>query len=140
MDGIKINTVGVSVPVERDGENTGAIVFNPSDVGFAERYYKMLADFESKEKEFIAKGKTLDEQGGSPAEGLALIREICAYFKVQIDALFGEGTSEAAFGNACTFDMFAQFFAGITPYIQEARMDKISRYTENREQRRAVLK
>ena len=42
--------------------------------------------------------------------------------------VFGAGTSEKAFGEAQTLNMFEQFFDGITPYIQGARGQKVSKY------------
>lgn len=41
MAGISINTGLIRLEVERDGEQVGAIAFNPNDVGFVERYYQL---------------------------------------------------------------------------------------------------
>jgi hypothetical protein len=54
----------------------------------------------------------------------------------QIDVLFGEGTSQKAFGNALELGMFEQFFSGITPFVQTVRKEKIAKYTNARPKKR----
>ena len=63
-------------------------------------------------------------------ERIKLIREICEWTREKIDAVFGKGTAQAAFGDSMSLDMFGQFFEGVTPYIEKERSKKISQYSK----------
>ena len=62
-------------------------------------------------------------------ERLEILRDVCEYINTQIDNLFGAGASEKAFNGALELDLYTQFFDGMTPFIQEARKEKIAKYT-----------
>jgi hypothetical protein len=136
---MKISTGLVIIPVERDGENVGSIRFNPNDIGFAQRFYDLLGEFETKQQEFSKRAENMGDGGGldeyglpkNAGEQLALYHEICDFMKAKINELFGSGTSKTVFGDAVVLDMFADFFEGVTPYIQQARGDKIAKYTKS---------
>lgn len=135
---LKLTTGRVEIPIERDGKNVGNLVFNPKDAGFAERFYGLITEFEDKEKEYKEKAAQLDEDKtkdtyGIPKNagaGIALLREICDYMRGKIDHVFGEGTSQLLFGDYNDPEMFQQFFEGVTPYIQQARAEKVAKYTK----------
>ncbi len=57
---------------------------------------------------------------------------MCNYMKEQIDFVFGKGTSEKAFGNALTLNMFDQFLGGISDYISKSRNSKMKKYTQTK--------
>lgn len=114
------------------------IQFDPSDVLFAERFYKLIGDFEEKQAEYEKRAAELDAERGNldhnglPAnlgEGLVFLREVCEYMHGQIDYLFGAGTSQKAFGGALSIEAIGQFFEGITPFIQKARSEKVAKYS-----------
>lgn len=142
MQSLKIDNGSIRLAINDDPDRV--IEFNPYDVNFAERFYQLLTDFETKEKEYDQKLQIIDENKevdafGIPknvGEGLDLIKEICEYLRGRIDYVFGKGTSQKAFGSANTLNMFEQFLDGITPYIQNARTGKVEKYTGNRAQRR----
>jgi hypothetical protein len=48
----------------------------------------------------------------------------------EVDAVFGDGTSQMVFGGAYTLDVFEQFFNGIIPYVEKARANKVKKYTK----------
>jgi hypothetical protein len=135
---MKLNTGLVRIPIERDGENVGELKFNPKDAGFAERFYSLISEFEEKEKEYREKAALLDadeeiDSFGVPKnarEGVALLKDICEYMREKIDYVFGESTSQLVFGDYNNPDMFEQFFEGVTPYIQQARTEKVAKYTK----------
>jgi hypothetical protein len=112
------------------------IEFNPSDISFAERFYALIADFNTKKAGYeeradaIDGNKTLDANGlpANVPEGLALMREVCEYMRAEIDKLFGAGTSNKVFGSALSIDMFTQFFDGLMPFIQQARTSQVGKY------------
>jgi hypothetical protein len=104
------------------------VEFSPSDLAFVERFYKLLADFQEKRKGYVVKAESIDANGGSITEGVSLLKEMCDDFRAGIDTVFGAGTSQAAFEDACTLDMFEQFFKGITPIIDKKRTQKMDKY------------
>lgn len=121
------------------------IEFDPEDLNFIDGFYELIGEFEAKEAEYSKRAEELqsDEQldgYGIPKNMKAVItlaKEVCEYMKEKVDQVFGDGTSEKAFGKAMALDMFGQFFDGVTPYISSARDSKIEKYTGNRAQRRA---
>lgn len=142
MDSLKIDTGEKRIAINDDPERV--IVFNPQDIGFAERFYELLRDFEAKQAEYQARSELLDndetDEHGLPVnigESLSLMREVCEFLNSKIDYLFGEGASQKIFGGAMTLDMYAQFFTGITPFIQVARQGKTAKYAPPGKQPRA---
>jgi len=137
MDSLQITTGEKRIPIVRDGQNVGEIVFNPSDVLFAERFYKLIGEFDTRFAEYQEKAKTLvavtekdkhDFPINTDAQ-IELTKEVCVYIKERIDILFGAGTSQIVFGDVLNVDMFGDFFTGIQPHIQKARSEKIAQYT-----------
>jgi hypothetical protein len=138
-DSIHIDTGTKRILVNDDPARV--IRFNPSDVVFAEKFYRLISDFQSKQQEYQARAKDLDaraheqDENGVPVTvgaGLAFLREVCEYLRQKIDDLFGAGTAQAAFEDAMTLEMFEDFFVGITPFIQKARADKTRRYLNDK--------
>lgn len=146
MDSIHIDTGEKRIAVNGDPERV--IVFNPTDVIFAERFYALIGEFESKLTEYQDRSKSLDvedvkDKNGIPLnsdERLALLHEVCEYIRERIDYLFGKGTSQKAFGDALALDMFTQFFKGITPFIQNSRTSKVEKYVNPVAERRTKRK
>lgn len=112
------------------------LVFNPNDVVFVERFYKMITEFETKLKDYQAKGAELDKatdvnELGIPVnvqERINFIHEACNFMYEQIDFLFGEGTSKMLFGETESLDMLEQFFSGLTPIIESYRKANVKKY------------
>lgn len=138
MDSIKIDTGVKRISINDDPGRV--IVFNPSDVAFAERFYRLIGEFQDKQAEYQRRAEELEQnavvnENGIPsnlAESLALLREACEFLRAKIDDLFGAGTSEKVFGDALSLDAFEQFFEGITPFVQTARSDKMTRYVSQK--------
>lgn len=135
MDTIRIDTGEKRIMVNDDPNRV--IVFNPSDTLFAERFYNLIGELETKSREYESRGKEIDSCNeldgyGIPvntAEHIDFLKEICTYMREKIDTLFGKGTSQAAFGDAMAIEMFEQFFEGITPFIKTARAKRVGKYT-----------
>lgn len=136
MDSIRIDTGVKRVCINDNPEKV--IEFNPSDVIFAEKFYQLIKDFELKQTEFINRSKELDankeiDENGLPVnlnESIALLKEVCNYFREKIDGLFGEGSSQKAFGDSLNLDIFEQFFEGILPFIEKVREEKVKKYVK----------
>lgn len=142
---IRIDTGEVRLLIN-DDENR-VIAFNPNDISFLEAFFELLEDFEKKEKEFRNEERVLNANKNVDGHGLpknikgkiALTRKICRYMREKVDSVFGEGTSDTAFGKANTMDMFSQFFEGVTPFIKSARDDKTSKYLDSASQADMML-
>lgn len=134
----EVNRISIDTGAIRLQINDGPeyIEFNPSDLLFVERYLDLIRKFEEKMAEFEAQSKeieanaTVDDYGipDNAEQTIALIRSACEFLTERIDHVFGKGTSQKAFGDAMTLDMFAQFFEGIAPYIQTTRSKKMAQY------------
>ncbi len=134
MDSIHINTGVKRLAINDDPERV--ITFNPTDVVFAERFYALMRDFETKQGDYQQRAEALDlvtatDPNGLPvnlADRIAFMREICEYMHQQIDTLFGAGTALKVFEGALDLDAIGQFFEGITPFVKTARQDKLAKY------------
>ena len=134
MDSLKVKSNAKRIAINDDPNRV--ILFNPSDVGFAERFYKLMEEFDTKISEFQDRIKNLESdndtgEGTMPANFGARVevyKEVCLYFFEKIDLLFGVGTSEKVFSGEMDPDMILQFLEGIVPFIESARVEKINKY------------
>ena len=132
---LNINAGGIKLTINNDPNRV--LEFNPEDVGFAARFYDLMQEFKAKAQEYSDEAQKLDnnkelDEYGIPVnmkEKIELLSKVCAYFREQIDRVFGLGTSAIVFGKINNVNMFAEFFEGITPYIDKARTEKIKKYT-----------
>lgn len=139
MESLKI---GGEIRLMVNDDPNRVISFIPSDQLFAEKFYRLLKNFEEKVAEFKAKAAEIDgnqmvDEFGLPQnaeEGLALQREVCEFMHQEIDGLFGSGTSKAAFGDVLSFDYIEQFFDGITPHVEKVRRAKMSKYARKKQE------
>jgi len=145
MDTLNISTGEKRISI--NGDTSREITFNPSDVIFVERFYRLIGEFQTKLTEYHSRSVELDVDQTNDANGipvniearLNLVKEACAYIREKIDMLFGIGTSQTAFGDTLSMDAIQQFFSGIVPFIQAARSEKVQRYT-NKKPSKKVLK
>lgn len=134
MQNLKIDDGSVRLSINDD--DTRIISFNPKDELFAEKFYLLLTNFRSQIDKFSERAEEVDrvdtvDEDGIPTnirERIALLKDVCSYMREQIDMVFGQGTSQTAFGDAYNLDMFEQFFDGITPFIKDARTEKVKKY------------
>ena len=132
---LKIDTGEIRLAINDDPNRV--IVLRPNDAVFAEKFYKMLGNFQSKFNEYRGRAATVESQTAVDAnniplntgERIALLKEVCEYTRGQIDELLGAGTSQIVFGDALDIDAIIQFFEGVRPFMQSARADKIARYS-----------
>lgn len=129
---IQDNTIRLAV----NGDEGRVVAFDPSSIEFVEKFYGLVGAFEAKEREYKERSAELDQDTTVDAYGIpvntperiTLLRETCEFTRAQIDHVFGEGTSKAAFGDTLSLEVFPQFFEGITPFIQQARQGKTDKY------------
>jgi len=137
LDTLVLSSNTKKIAITRDGEETGVLKFDPSDVIFAEKFYNLIAEFQAKSKEYEPRAQALDENTATDTHGLpvnlgeriALLRGVCEYIRDRIDHLFGAGTSQAAFGDVYDTDLIVQFMEGLKPFFQKTRGEKIEKYT-----------
>ncbi|MBK8467730.1 MAG: hypothetical protein IPL32_18100 [Chloracidobacterium sp.] len=142
---IVINTGEKRVMINDDP--TRVIVFNPTDVLFAERFYTLLGELKEKLTEFNLQGQELGrsekDSDGMPVNMAAQIQlqiETCNYMREKVDQLFGDGTSQTAFGDVRNLEVFRQFFDGILPFFETTRVEKVASYTTAASARRSKRK
>lgn len=127
---------GIRLLVNDDPDRV--IAFDPDDVQFAERFYDLYRVMFGDVKRYEARAAELDavtetDENGWPVnagERLVFQRELCQDMHAQIDALFGEGTARAAFGDSLSVDSIMQFFEGVMPFIQSARAERVAKYAK----------
>lgn len=137
MDTLVLSSNTKKIAITRDGEETGVLNFDPSDVIFAEKFYNLIAEFQAKAREYEPRALALDGNKATDSnnlpvnfgERIALLREVCEYIRARIDHLFGIGTSQAAFGDVYDTDLIVQFLDGLKPFFQKTRVAKIEKYT-----------
>ncbi len=143
MDSIRIDGVK---RIAINDDPTRVIEFNPGDVTFVERFYRLIQDFESKQADYQARAEEIDRSNQVGEDGvpvnvqdrLAFMREVCSYMREKIDYLFGAGTSQMVFGDAFSLEMIGQLFDGLTPFIQQARREKLVKYTSGKKRGRVM--
>lgn len=131
---IQIDTGEKRVQITRDGKSAGELVFIPSDILFAERFYALLDELNAKLVEFRLlqaqfKQTKPDELPSDMPERIALQRDLCEYMREKIDHIFGKGTSQILFGEVRNLDVYKQFFDGILPFFKLARAERVAQYT-----------
>lgn len=142
MQSLQINTGEIRLAINED--ESRVLVFNPSDVIFVEKFYKLLDKFQKSLTQYQSRFEALEKVKETDANGVPVnvearfdvIKEVCGYIRDEIDSLFGAGTSQMVFGDSMNLDAFAQFFDGIKPFIQKARTEKIEKYTNKRPRRK----
>lgn len=134
MDSLQINTGEKRIAI--NGDESRLLVFNPSDVLFVERFYKLISEFENRLTEYQKQSIALEADTRTNGNDipvnmgarLELVKEACEYSRESIDKVFGAGTSQMVFGDTLSLDAVQQFFEGITPFIAVARSEKVRQY------------
>jgi len=134
MDSIRIGGSVKRIAINDDPERV--IVFDPTDVAFVERFQGLTQELVARQAEYEQRARELDkvtdaDELGLPVnldERLGFMREVCEYTHGQIDALFGEGTSQKAFDGALSLEMIGEFFEGMSVFIQDGRSKKMEKY------------
>lgn len=146
MDSIRIDAGIKRVMINDDPDRV--LEFNPSDVGWVERFYSLIGDFEAQQEAFERRAEAVDaddavDQLGLPANAgarLQFMRDLVGYMHDKIDGLFGDGTAQMLFGEAMSIEMVLQFFEGITPHIASERESRVERYTQKGSGKRRAMK
>ncbi len=142
---IQINTGEKRVSITRDGKDAGELVFIPSDILFAERFYALLDELSVKLSEYKRlnlqfKPAQENEVPKDMAEKIALQRDLCEYMRDKIDLIFGKSTSQMVFGDVRNLDVYKQFFDGILPFFKQARAERVAQYTTDASAKRRKRK
>ncbi len=142
LPNININTGELRIIINNDPDKV--IVFNPEDTLFIEKFYAFTARLQAYNERMIelVDDNELDAQGipkNSKAR-LKLMSETSSYVRAQVDDMFGENAAQNVFGDTTSLDAFAQFVAGITPFVKNARGEKIAKYTAKKVSKKASTK
>lgn len=130
-----LNISSGAVELTIDNDPGRVIRFYPTDVEFAEGYFSLVAEFEKRQKEAERKLSEIRNGPGTEwekiAQELEVSREVFNVIRSSIDRMFGPGTAQTVFGDRNNLAMVAKFFRGVTPFIREARLKEIERYTKS---------
>jgi hypothetical protein len=134
MDSLRIDTGVIRLSINDD--ESRVIEFNPEDVVFVEKFYRLIKSFEEKEVEYRTRSEEIEKETGLDSYGMPvnttkrieLMNDLCDYMRGQIDGVFGDGTSQTVFGDTKTLNMFEQFYSGLMPFINKARSKKMDKY------------
>jgi hypothetical protein len=138
---LQISTGLVRLPVSVDGVNGRVIEFNPNDVQFTERVLAFYHTVKSKTKEWEALDPELKQrieeipldENGVP-ENIDPARQTLdamnTFMRSELDVIFGEGTSQAIFGDAIyrNPEVYVQLIEGIKPFVEPVRAEKLKKY------------
>ena len=134
MSVIKINFDDGTKKIELNGDSNKVLTWNPTDINFVDRY---LFFIDWVQNEYIEKVEKLSTSLKSIEDykvgtTIALGEE----FNVELDKVFGEGTSKIAFGNMNPISpisngkfLFDNFISALDPVIQES-FDKFESNSE----------
>lgn len=134
MDSLRIDTGVIRLSINDD--ESRVIEFNPEDVVFVEKFYRLIKSFEEKEVEYRTRSEEIEKETGLDSYGMPvnttkrieLMNDLCDYMRGQIDGVFGDGTSQTVFGDTKTLNMFEQFYSGLMPFVNKARSKKMDKY------------
>lgn len=126
MADMKINTGLIRLSVNRDGEDVGYIAFNPNDVRFVENYYRVYQDCDGLLEDCQKRLSALEP--GDYIGQFAIVHDAVETLEDMIDSVFGTGTSDVAFGEAESLEMFYDFFNAVMPHIRRSREQVAQRY------------
>lgn len=127
MNELHISTGAVRLDIIRDGENVGVFKFNPKDISEAQRYSEVVTEMENKRVKYLEKAKTLDAENDIKAK-IDFLAEYVKEMRNDIDKIYGEGTSNLAFGDTLDIDMFFDFIEGLAPYYKKASSERTAKY------------
>jgi DNA-binding XRE family transcriptional regulator len=125
MDNLRFDS-GVKRLLINDGPDV--LEFNPSDVVFAEKFYRLMADFEQQQAGWVEQAAAIDAAGDEVAPRLELLKTICAHLHAGIDDVFGPDSSRKLFGGAMSLDAITEFLTAIAPIIAQARQERLAKY------------
>lgn len=136
---LRIETGEIVLHVNDDP--TREITFNPTDVLFMERFQNLYEEVIREIEGYRVRAQELDADQrkdaiGMPvnsAERIKYVKELCAMMREKIDQLFGQDTSQKAFGDTHKIEVFEQFFDAITPYVEKARKERVKRYIPSKQ-------
>ncbi|MBX3004558.1 MAG: hypothetical protein KF821_01875 [Anaerolineales bacterium] len=135
MDSIRIDQPNLKRILINEDESK-VLEFDPSDVAFIERFYKVFNELKAKIEYYQQRNNDLgshvatDELGVplNVGDRLKLLSEACDYIRGLVDDLFGAGTAQMVFGDARSLRQFEIFFEQLTPFIEKPRAEKLKPY------------
>ncbi|MEG1011749.1 MAG: hypothetical protein RR215_03420 [Ruthenibacterium sp.] len=123
---IAIDTGALTLPVVRDGTAVGTLVLHPEDTAFLTKFYALLPKLEQQRADLAAALQSADT-----GMTLTALSAACEMLQVQIDEVFGAGTSALVFDGVCSLHLAQQFFAGVAEALRTARAPKLAAYTQS---------
>lgn len=121
--GIKRIAIFENETDEAEGkEPRGIFKFNPTDVTEARKILELQSTYEQEQEEYVAKEKACV----TDLDKFKVIEEFAQKYKDKLDYIYGNGTSNALFGDSLTYEMFGQFFEMITEQYAEFSKKRVA--------------
>jgi hypothetical protein len=164
---LTLNTGEIRLKVENQhGDYLGDLVFNPTDLVWAEKYTQFVYQMQAREKDYSqtiteisarvdqrnnqrAKLEAGDETYTDQVEELfeenktdtdeafRLLNSELDFVKENIDALFGETTYKALFGETKSLEGLLSFFSQTMQYFDRSRQNVTEKYMPPKKRRRS---
>ncbi len=141
VNSLKIDDGKIRLAINDDPKRV--IAFNPNDMGFIEKIYRLVSDYQGMEAKYervVAENgglvkrdvlrRQLEEEGRADVidEALKIATELFSKIDQSLDDLFGEGAAQKITDGARSFHIYEQFFDGIAPFIQISRAEVLEKY------------
>lgn len=144
MSIININFDDGSKKIEINGDSNKVLTWNPTDINFVDRYL-IFADWV--QNEYAKKAEELSTSLSSIEDyKVGTVVALGDEFNIELDKVFGEGTSKIAFGNMNPISpisngkfLFENFINALDPVINES-FDKFESNSEKYEKQANQLK
>lgn len=124
MESIQIDSGTVRLCI--NGDESRVIEFDPTDMLFAERFYHILGDAETRMSEFQEQVRELGDADPEKLIGMSIA--VGKYMREKIDEAFGPETSQTVFGKAINPVAFLNFLTAVGAYFETARRARIEPY------------
>lgn len=133
MESIRIDS-GLRIAINDDPARV--ITFDPNDLVFIEKFYRLYGELLRMRDEYQERALQITQdmekdENGIPTDTepmFALANETFEKLREQIDNVFGEDTSQTAFGDRSNWNAFVQFFEGVIQYIAPEREAAMADY------------
>ena len=103
-------------------EPRGIFKFNPTDVTEARKIMELQSTYEQEKEEYVAKEKACETE----LDKFKVLEEFAQMYRNKLDYIYGNGTTQALFGDSLTYDMFGQFFEMITEQYAEYSKKRVA--------------
>lgn len=126
-----------SITLAIQGDASRLLTFNPADFNLASKFFDLVQKAEEKSKEFSKKAKEADSTADITPK-IKLIKEMDAFFREEIDGIFGEGAAKLIFHDMNVMSqgkngdyLLSNFLMALYPYFEKSSKSKVERIVKD---------